>query len=125
MMSIVFTEPPDTMAGKRQSPSRRGGSRRHPTFPRRAAQAARNPVECPAESAVYRAQEHLMRSLRWIRVSALAVTLWAAGAQDAFADEAEGRYRTGLGYERKGDIQSAAREVREAVRLKPDHAAAW
>ena len=66
-----------------------------------------------------------MRSLEGIRLVAVAAIVWSAIAGSAFADEAEGHYRMGLALERKGNLPEATREVKEAVRLKPDHAAAW
>ena len=40
------------------------------------------------------------------------------------ADEAEGHYRIGLDYKRKGDVPHALAEIRMALSLRPDHAAA-
>src|SRR5689334_16443342 len=67
--------------------------------------------------------EHTAMRLRPLFVFAL-VTAVLVG-QRARADEAEGHYRMGLDYERKGDYANAAREVKEAVHLRPGHAAAW
>src|SRR5689334_17995549 len=64
--------------------------------------------------------------MRAAGVAALLLTLWLSSyAAVARADEAEGHYRIGLDNERKGDLVAAAREVHEAVRLRPTHAAAW
>ena len=59
------------------------------------------------------------------RLSTLSLALLGLFASSAFADEIEGHYRMGLNYERRGDFVAAAREVHEAVRLRPGYAAAW
>ena len=65
-----------------------------------------------------------MRTPFRLILAAFAV-LTVALPNGARADEAEGHYRMGLGLKKKGDLAGATREVREAVKLRPDHAAAW
>ena len=59
------------------------------------------------------------------RIAVLALLAVGLFAHSALADEAEGHYRMGLNHERRGDLVSASREVHEAVRIRPGHAAAW
>jgi len=60
-----------------------------------------------------------------IRLIVAAFVLFSFTVGTAYADEAEGHYRMGLSLKRKGDLAGATREVREAVKLRPDHSAAW
>src|SRR5690349_8470019 len=62
--------------------------------------------------------------VRWIGVGALGMLLFGATATPAQADEAEVHYRMGLQHKRAGRLDAAEREIREAVRLRPTHAAA-
>ena len=58
-----------------------------------------------------------MRTPFRLILAAFAV-LTVAVPNGARADEAEGRYRTGLALKKKGDLAGATREVREAVKLR-------
>lgn len=63
--------------------------------------------------------------LRSITVSVAVFCVTTLCATSALADEAEGHYRMGLTHKRNGKIADAIKEVKEAVRQRPDHAAAW
>jgi Flp pilus assembly protein TadD len=65
---------------------------------------------------------HTRSCWSWLAGIALALLTFVP---TAFADQAEGHYRMGLNLKKKGDTAAALREVREAVKLRPDHAAAW
>src|SRR5690348_12369979 len=112
--------------GLRAGPPAREDRRRHRLRPDPAGRLL-IPVESARKPAVVARNLGAcrMRLPELIRGLGLAVAIVGLCAPAAHADEAEGHYRTGLALERKGDLAGATREVREAVRLKPDHAAAW
>jgi tetratricopeptide (TPR) repeat protein len=61
-------------------------------------------------------------TLRSLFVLSLLGSLWRP--TPAAADEAEARYRIGLDYKRKGDLTRAIDEIKIAIKLRPEHAAA-
>ena len=72
-----------------------------------------------------RARPHARRSQQQAALCAALLAL-AIGAKSvtARADESEAHYRIGLDYKKKGDVGHAIAELRTAISLRPDHAAA-
>src|SRR5262252_5880876 len=84
-------------------------------------------VECVTRLRVPAARSRSMAKalcFRGVLTMIAGLLLAAASFSTARADEAEAHYRVGLNHKKKGETALAIEEIKTAVRLRPDHAAA-